>query len=234
MTTSGRITQLAMVCALAAAVVLTGCAEPVTPTKAVSELVLPTQVTTKPTTEHFVTKWLVLGPFTFAEADYGGEHQQAAADNAFMPDEGKLDGTQTPPEGASWQEKQFEDDAQPGRVDLDAFYAQAEHAAAYAVCWLRCAEAVADAKLLVGSDDYITVWINGKQVHSYKKERRAAEADQDTVENIALKKGYNRIVVKCVDVVLGWNFFFRLTDKDGKAIEVKPFTPPTEDPPVVK
>ena len=234
MTTFGRITHLAMVCALAAAVAFTGCAGPVAPTKAVNELVLPAQAVDQPAAKHFVTNWLLLGPLTFAEADYGGGHQQAAADKEFMPDEAKLDGTQAPPEGATWQEKQFEDDAQPGRVDLDAFYEQAEHAAAYAVCWLRCAEAVADAKLLVGSDDYITVWINGKQVHRYKKERRAGEADQDTVENIALKKGDNRIVVKCVDVVLGWNFFFRLTDKDGKAIEVKPFTPPTEDPPVVK
>jgi len=214
-----------------AALALVGCAcfvrrpaEPAKePTRALSDLILPTKKASRFLTgRHFVTNWLVLGPFTFGEDDFGGEHQQAAADKEFMPDEGALDGTQKAPKGTAWKEKDFKGDIQAGRADLDTFYKKIEHAAAYAVCWLHSPEAVPDAKILVGSDDYITVWVNGKRVHHYKEKRRSSEWDQDTVEKVALNKGYNHIVVKCVDVVFDWEFYFRLTDKNNRPIIVKP------------
>ena len=210
-----------VVCAFA----LGGCATfgEVTPTKAISDL--STARAAAVTREHFVTKWLVLGPFEFTADDFGGDQQQAATDKAFVPDEAGLNGLQIPPKPAAWTEKQFADDTEIGRVDLDGAFEGIEHAAAYAVSWVHCSEEIASAGLLVGSDDYIKVWINGKAVHTYKTERRAGEADQDKIENITLRKGYNRIVVKCVDVVLGWNFFLRFVDKDGKPIAVKARTP---------
>jgi hypothetical protein len=222
MTAQERIARAGMALAVVAAVALAGCDQPeITPTRGISELVLPTGEPGPVSEEHFVMNWLLLGPFTFDANDFGGEHQQPAADKEFMPKERHLNGTQAPPKPATWQEKQFTGGDRPGQIDLDALYEGIEHAAAYAVCWLNCPEAVPDATLLVGSDDYITVWVNSKLVHCYKTERRAAEADQDKIENVALRKGYNRVVVKCVDVVLGWNFYLRLTDKDGKPIAAK-------------
>jgi len=204
---------------------LGGCAtyNEIAPTKAISDLsVTGAGAVTK---DHFVTNWLVLGPFKFKADDFGGDQQQAAADKAFVPDEAGLNGLQIPPKPAVWREKQFSDRMETGRINLDGTFGRIEHAAAYAVAWVHCSEEITSANLLVGSDDYITVWINGKAVHTYKTERRAGEADQDKIANITLRKGYNRIVVKCVDVVLGWNFFLRFTDKDGKPIAVKPRTP---------
>jgi len=192
------------------------------PTQAVSELVLPTEKTGPTVTEKdFVMNWLVLGPITFGESDFGGGHQQPAADHAFLKGEGNLDGSQQAPPGAAWQEKRFAGNGQDGQVDLDALYNGAEHAAAYAVAWLKCPREVRDAKLCVGSDDYIKVWINGKLVHTYKTERRAGTPDQDVVGGIRLNQGYNRVVVKCVDVVLGWNFYFRLSGAEGRPIAVQ-------------
>ena len=224
-----QIRRAGMILLLAAGVAMPGCGfikdlvglGEITPTRAISDVVLPPVDVQELGQEHFVTKWLVLGPFTFEEDDFGGGHQQPAAACEFMSDEADLDGTQEAPESTAWTEEQFADVAQTGRVDFDAVYADTEHAAAYAVAWLCAPEEISDARLLIGSDDYITVWINGRKVHTYDTERRAADADQDTVEGITLKKGPNRVVVKCVDVVLGWQFFFRLTDKDGKAIAVK-------------
>jgi len=239
MTTCGHIRRLGMVLLAAAGMALGGCQAltdlvgggEITPTRAISDVVLPAVEVQEPGQEHFVTTWLLLGPFTFAEDDFGGAHQQAAAKSEFMPDEEDLNGTQKAPEGTAWAEKQFEDPNRTGCVEFNQIYPDTEHAAAYAVAWLCAPEKTCDAKLLIGSDDYITVWINGEKVHTYDTERRASAADQDTVEGITLKKGHNRIVVKCVDVVLGWQFFFRLTDKDGKAFAVKarpaPATPPT-------
>jgi hypothetical protein len=192
------------------------------PKRAVSTLVLPSATASPFLTEaNFVTNWLVLGPFTFAERDFGGGHQQAAADKEFMPNEGELDGTQEAPKGTKWQERQFREGAQAGAVDLDALYGGIDHAAAYAVAWLDCPEDLTDAKMLVGSDDYIKVWINGKLVHTYKTERRGSDWDQDSVRGIELKKGLNRVVVKCVDVVGGWDFYLRFTTAKDLPITVK-------------
>ena len=214
--------RIACVGMILAAVCVVGCApKEIAPTKAISELSPPAGKAGELAEEHFVTKWLVLGPFTFGENDFGGGHQQAAADKEFMPDESALNGTQEAPEPAAWKEMEFADGAQTGQVNLNREFDMAEHVAAYAVCWLKCPRGVSNAKLLVGCDDYIKVWINGKLVHTYKTERRAGKADQDEVENISLRKGYNRVVVKCVDVVLSWDFYFRLTDKDGKPMAVK-------------
>jgi hypothetical protein len=105
----------------------------------------------------------------------------------------------------------------PGEIDLG----YNEHACTYAVAVVECPEAVTDAKLLVGSDDYVKVWINGKLVHTYKSACRAGEADQDTVKGVSLNKGENRIVVKCVNVLSAWNFYLRFADKDGNAFVVK-------------
>jgi len=170
---------------------------------------------------HFVTTWMLLGPFTFKEGDFGGDQQQASVNKEFMPSEGELDGTQKPPAGAAWKCMQFTS-SEGGMVDLDPVYGELDHVAAYAVAWLECPQAAADAKLYVGSDDYMKVWVNGRLVHTYGKERRAGERDQDVVGGVALQKGPNRIVVKCVDVVLGWNFYFRLTDAQGRPFLVKP------------
>jgi hypothetical protein len=170
---------------------------------------------------HFVTSWMLLGPLPFKEGDFGGDQQQSSADKEFMPNEGELDGTQKPSAGAAWKCMQFTS-SEAGLVDLDPVYGELEHVAAYAVAWLECPQDVPDAKLYVGSDDYMKVWINGRLVHTYNKERRAGERDQDIVGGVALRKGPNRIVVKCVDVVLGWNFYFRLTDAQGRPFLVKP------------
>jgi hypothetical protein len=185
--------------------------------KATSTLVVPAQKATIPEVKHFITKWMVLGPFTFGENEFGGYPQTGAVDKEFMPKEADMDGTQAAPKGAKWQTKSFNDTDSPGKVDLG----EAEHVATYAVAWVECPEEIKDAKLLVGCDDFVKIWINGKQVYTYKTECRAGEADQETVKDITLNKGVNRIVVKCVNILGAYDFFVRFTDKNGYPYSVK-------------
>lgn len=241
MTSCGQITR-AGITSLIAVVVLAmpGCgflsdlcpSSEITPTEAISDLAPPAADVTQPTDEHFVMNWLLLGPFTFDADDFGGGQQQSAGDTVFVPDEADLNGTQQLPEGAgaAWTEsaKLFASDNNDGRIALEEVYPDMDHAAVYAVGWVHCPEEITDATLLTGSDDYITVWINGELVLSYNVKRRAGMQDQDVTESITLKKGYNRIVVKCVDVVLGWNFYLRFADKDFTAIVAKPRAAPAE------
>ena len=185
--------------------------------KAASRLILPAQKAKLPQAKHFITRWLLLGPFTFGAKDFGNDPWQSdAVDKEFMPKEGELDGTQQPPKdvkAGTWEAKDFSDSGTPGKIGLGA----TEHAAMYAVAWVNCPETIRDARLLVGSDDYIKVWINGKLVHTYNVLGRGSEADQDTASGISLNQGENRLVVKCVNVTGGWDFYLRFADKDGMA-----------------
>lgn len=170
----------------------------------------------------FVTAWAVFGPFKFKETDFGGDQQQASVDKAFVADEAGLNGTQAVPAGVAWKVMKFTGGEGEGQIDLDGIYDAADHATAYAVAWLDAPEEMKDLQIRFGSDDYAKIWINGKLVHTYKAERRSGEADTDTVPGISLRKGTNRVVVKCVDVVMGWNFYFRLTDAKGTPVHAIP------------
>jgi hypothetical protein len=188
---------------------------------AVSALSLPGPGATKEVRdEHFVTKWLVLGPFTFGENDFGGDPQTAAVDKEFIAGEGALDGSQAAPAGTKWQAKVFRG-YPPGKINLDLFYNSPEHAAAYAVAWVRSPKAISNANLYVGSDDYLKVWVNGKPVFTYNTERRASDRDQNKAEGVSLNEGLNRIVVKCVDIVYDWEFYLRIADGDDMPLVVK-------------
>lgn len=63
---------------------------------------------------------------------------------------------------------------------------------------------------------FIRVWVNGKLVHTYNEKRRGLEPDQDELEGISIRKGWNKIVVKCVDVVFDWSFCLRLAPPKKK------------------
>ncbi|MCC7147101.1 MAG: hypothetical protein IT443_11705 [Phycisphaeraceae bacterium] len=192
------------------------------PKGAISDL-MPLQADASPflAEEHFVVKWVVLGPFKYKDGDFSGNEQQGAADHEFMPGEAELDGTQGAPEGMKWEEKLFKASAQAGQVDLEGHYGTMDYATAYAVGYLYCEEAMEGVKIYTGSDDYIKVWLNGKLVQSYNTKRRGSDWDQDEAVDLKLEKGYNRVVVKVVDVVGGWDFYFRVADKDDNPIVVK-------------
>ncbi|MCC7407801.1 MAG: hypothetical protein IT442_06990 [Phycisphaeraceae bacterium] len=171
--------------------------------------------------EHFVMQWAVLGPFKFAAEDFGGEDQQPAATKEFIPNEADLTPETPAPEGTSWGVKKFVGEAQPGQVNLEAFFNGIDHAAAYAVAYVHCDKAMENLTLWTGSDDYITVWVNGKKVMSYDEKRRGSDWDQDQTTGITLEQGYNRIVVKVVDVVGGYDFYFRFSDTDDLPVTIK-------------
>lgn len=193
------------------------------PDAAVSKLVLP-EPDASPflAEEDFVMNWRVLGPFKFGADEFGGGDQQAAADKEFMPNEGALCGNEQAPQGTKWETKLFTGNLQPGQVDLEGHYGDIDHAVVYGVACLDSPQDVENVTVWTGADDYITVWINGDQVLKYNEKRRGSDWDQDVAEGVKLKKGCNRVVVKVTDVVGGYDFYFRLTDKDGNPIVVQP------------
>lgn len=61
--------------------------------------------------------------------------------------------------------------------------------------------------LMLGSDDAITVWMNGDKVHD-NKTGRAAAADQDRVR-VTLRPGENRLLLKITNGAGGFGFYYR-------------------------
>jgi hypothetical protein len=169
--------------------------------------------------EYFVRDWLVLGPYQYDADKFGGEWGgQDATDVAFVKDESAL----TPKEGTRVEGKAWKRYRSEAHVDLDSFYDGIEYAVAYLGTYVYSPAKIKNCTLYIGSDDYIKVYINEKLVHTYKEERRAAEMDNDEVTGITLKKGWNKIVVKVVDVVFDWAIYLRFADSNGNPMKVLP------------
>jgi len=164
--------------------------------------------------EGFIQKWLVLAPIPL-KADESGS---AANDREAIKDEAKLkpkagDKIKVDDKELAWKEHT----AKEHLLDFNAHLgAQTEDAIGYAVTYITAPDNM-KVKMKTGSDDQCKVWLNGKEVFKYG-EPRPADKDQDTVEDIELKKGVNVLVVKVVNEKVDWSFCVRFTDKDDKPI----------------
>ena len=164
--------------------------------------------------EGFIQKWLVLAPIPLKADETGA----AANDREAVKDEGKLkpkagEKVKVDDKELTWKEAKVAEHL----LDLNAhFGAQTEDAIAYAVTYITC-DSDMKVKMKTGSDDQCKVWLNGKEVFKYG-EPRPADKDQDTTDDVELKKGLNVLVVKVVNEKIDWSFCVRFTDKDDKPI----------------
>ena len=95
------------------------------------------------------------------------------------------------------------DAKQHGRMTLDRLYSPNSDVVAYGYAELESATA-RDAELLVGSDDTITIWLNGKKVHETTGDR-GWNYDADHVP-IHLDKGVNKVLIRCGNSAGPWEF----------------------------
>ena len=68
------------------------------------------------------------------------------------------------------------------------------------------------AQLVVGGDDYLTVWLNGSQVYREKKERNWVLAG-DRTPPVDLKKGTNHFLIRLDNRTRGWGFGVRVSNE---------------------
>ena len=106
----------------------------------------------------------------------------------------------------SWKLVQASDEQ--GEINLGRVFPDQNEVAAYGYVEVQSPVA-RDAPMAVGSDDTLTVWVNGKQVYHFQDSRGlAAEAARFDVK---LDKGSNRILVKCGNHGGSWGFIIALT-----------------------
>ena len=101
-------------------------------------------------------------------------------------------------------------------INLEATFGSIDNCA----CYLRTSvfsPVDQEARLEMGSDDGLAVWLNGSQVHA-NNANRGMTAGQDVVK-VKLKKGWNVLMAKVVDNSAQWAFCCRIRSAAGAAIE---------------
>jgi len=171
----------------------------------------------------YVRNWMVLGPFRYEREKYAGKEQQEVIDDdSFVGGvEAGLVAAEPGTEavGVTWQryvpsvESPF-----PQTIDLSKTYGEVEYALAYAVAHVYSEKEVTGYSIYLGSDDYVKVWLNGQLIHTWAERSRAIVQDDDKVEGIALRKGWNKVVVKCVNVRSTWGFILRIADERDRPL----------------
>jgi CubicO group peptidase (beta-lactamase class C family) len=159
--------------------------------------------------------WWLAGPFTVHEGTTppDAKSQEDAFKNDLLSQVAVTPGktfAPVPYKGKSieWKLNTSSDDI----TDLDVIYNKADYVAAYAVAEIR-SDSAFHTFLLVGSDDGVKVWHNGKLIHN-NWIGRGVTPDQDVVP-IDIVKGSNQILLKVQDWSQGWGFTARLLDKKG-------------------
>jgi hypothetical protein len=107
-------------------------------------------------------------------------------------------------------------DNKAAKFNYKAMFNPGDNIAVYALIHVKV-PATMDAKLLLGSDDGVKVWLNGKQVHRHSR-GRGVTIDQDKVK-VKLLKGWNRVLTKVVQGGGDAGLAFRVGDNNDKPIE---------------
>jgi len=98
--------------------------------------------------------------------------------------------------------------------DLDKTFPQKDGSTAYLLIHVK-ATGPTEARLLLGHDDGLKVWVNGSAVYT----GNAAKKVDDVSVNIKLEDGWNRLLFKVSNTKDSWMVAARVTDPDRRPIE---------------
>jgi len=151
--------------------------------------------------EGYILSWLVCGPYVSKESG------RDAFDTPYAPEK---------PDAKDLEWKPLNRGVGSWDINLEAMFGSKDHCAAYVrtEVWSPVEQ---DARLELGSDDALKVWLNGKCVHA-EYVNRGMSPRQDIV-NVKLQEGSNTLVLKVVDHEGGWQFCCRVRRPDGGAID---------------
>lgn len=168
-----------------------------------------------PNEEGYIRNWLILAPLPLEE----GQDGAAGNNKSQLPDEANLkpkDGAKVSYKGKdlTWKKYQAKEDF----VDFNDFLgAQTEDCVGYAVCFLVVPDETTGLRLKMGSDDQAKVYLNGKEVLKNDMARPLTK-DEDTAEDVTLKKGTNVLVFKVVNEKVDFSGSIRFLTKGGEVV----------------
>jgi HEAT repeat protein len=148
----------------------------------------------------YITDWQVAGPYRQAGKDYAGLFEVVFPAEV---DEGQ---------GATWKPLPAATDAaRPWVMDLLKPLG-GEQCVAYVRTWVH-SDQDQPARLELGSDDGVKVWLNDKQIYALNT-ARALTPGSDKID-VTLHSGWNRLLLKITQNNLGWEFCARFVKPDG-------------------
>jgi len=155
----------------------------------------------------YCVRWLFSGPY---EAE--GKQGQDLLDHTFPPEE--MDA-----EGVTWKPLAVTDPRNPWAFDLTSV-ADATHCCGYVKTrvWSEQQQA---ARLHVGSDDGVSVWLNGENVHRHDV-ARGLDCGDDEVD-IILAQGWNELLLKITQGGGNWGVCCGIRTSDGEPIDALRF-----------
>lgn len=149
--------------------------------------------------EAYISTWQISGPYTQA-----GVERRALFDLAFGPETDR---------SGDWKPITLK--ARDREVDLSERIG-GEHRVAYLRTRIFC-PTTRRAVLELGSDDGVKVWLNRSLIHQNNEEREVTPGE-DKVD-MALKQGWNHLLVKVTQGVGGWGFIACVTDENGEVFD---------------
>jgi serine phosphatase RsbU (regulator of sigma subunit) len=154
-----------------------------------------------PVDGEYIKEWLVLGPFfpDDLEKDFLID---ADGEANIEPKEGDTVVT-AQGDTLTWKLHQTNRNI----VDLLNVVGNHQYATAYAFCTLK-SDVEGKNQILLGSDDGVALWINGRRAH-YNPAARFLFLDHDNFE-ADLNKGANRCLIKVSQGILDWGFAMRV------------------------
>ena len=154
--------------------------------------------------DDYITAWMLSGPYTRK-----GKKGPKLFNNAFPPEKPEAR------EQVKWRPAPADVNRdKPWMVDLEKIIG-GDDRVAYLRTNIRSPKNQ-PARLELGSDDGIKVWLNGKNVHKHNRER-GLKAGEDKVD-IQLRKGWNRLLLKINQGKGGWAACARLRTRNGSKL----------------
>jgi hypothetical protein len=188
------------------------------------EEVYPVDTVNLTNSTEFVEKWYVCGPFPRQGSPALRQRWAERRDPISSSDlEGFLKESYETKEGKSgWLQRALLNSQMPSEdpatkkirpldvriVDfLKEFPARSIESSAYALAFIKT-NAAQTRTLMAGSDDGITIWLNGQQIHHVEKERPIVPDEDFTIAHF--RPGLNTLVVEVTNAKGYWGFTLRM------------------------
>ncbi len=99
-------------------------------------------------------------------------------------------------------------------LNFNAIFGETQWSAVHALCFIDSEIPQNGIRILIGSDDYAEVQLNGERIYSSRLNRGFLE-DEDAVKDVHLEAGRNVLIFTVVNETSEWKGSIRLTDRDG-------------------
>lgn len=154
----------------------------------------------------FIGAWVCAGPYS-----QEGQKGPALVDFAFAPEPGGAGGTNG---AVEWKPLNCSSPDDPFLFDLTKLDTQGDRCVY--VRSIIIAPTDTPARLELGSDDGVKVWLNGQVVHR-SDGQRPVTIGQDKID-VTLKRGENTLLLKIQQGGGGWGFICAVRDREEKPI----------------